>query len=83
MDDDLATAIARSKETKDERERREEREFQRALESSRQSDAAKPNISGTIEILISDDEDMDPDSKLAIQQIMIEEDRKLAIQIQK
>ena len=83
MDDDLATAIARSKETKEERERREEREFQRALELSRQSDTAEPNISGTIEILSSDDEDMDPDSKLAIQQIMIEEDRKLAIQIQK
>ena len=83
MDNDLATAIVRSKETKEERENREEREFQRALELSRQTRTVKPNISGTVEILSADDEDMDPDSKLAIQQIMIEEDRKLAIQIQK
>ena len=37
----------------------------------------------TVEILSSDDEDKELDSKLNIQQNMIEEDRKLAIQIQK
>ena len=80
MDEDIDKAVARYKKTKEYRERREKEEFQRAQELSRLENS---KTSGTVEILSSDDEDKELDSKLNIQQNMIEEDRKLPIQIQK
>ena len=79
MDEDIDKAVARYKKTKAYREKREE-EFQRALELSRLENS---KTNETVEILSSDDENKELDSKLNIQQNMIEEDRKLAIQIQK
>ena len=80
MDEDIDKAVARYKKTKAYRERREEEEFQRAQELSRLENS---KTNETVEILSSDDENKELDSKLNIQQNMIEEDRKLAIQIQK
>ena len=80
VDEDIDKAVALYKKTKEYQERREKEEFQRAQELSRLENS---KTSGTVEILSSDDEDKELDSKLNIQQNMIEEDRKLAIQIQK
>ena len=80
MDEDIDKAVARYKKTKEYREKKEAEEFQRALELSRLENR---KTNETAEILSSDDEDKELDSKLNIQQNMIEEDRKLAIQIQK